>query len=86
MLSVRVSSLGCTELIFIDPGIKINGAYYRDALLGEHLLPAIKELADSEFFTFQQNSALAHRATETVDLFSREIPDFISPTLWPPPQ
>ena len=30
MVSVRVSSLGCTELIFIDPGVKINSAYNRD--------------------------------------------------------
>ena len=26
MVSVAVSSLGCTDLIFIDPGVKINGA------------------------------------------------------------
>ena len=84
MVSVPVSSLGCTELIFIDPGVKINGAYYRDVLLGEHLLPAIKELLGSEFFIFQQNSAPAHWSRETVDLLSTEITDFISPTLWPP--
>ena len=53
MVSVGVSSLGCKELIFIDPGLKINGAYYRDVLLGEYLLPAIKELLGSEFFIFQ---------------------------------
>ena len=84
MVSVGVSSLGCTELIFIDPGVKINGAYYHDVLLGEHLLPAIEELSGSEFFIFQQDSAPAHQARETVDLLSRETPDFISPTLWPP--
>ena len=33
MVSVGVSSLGATELIFIDPGVKINGAYYHDVLL-----------------------------------------------------
>ena len=80
-----VSSLGCTELIFIDPGVKINGTYYLDVLLGEHLLPAIKELLGSEFFIFQKDSAPAHRARETVDLLLRETLDFISPTLWPPP-
>ena len=30
MVSVGVSKLGCMHLIFIDPGVKINGAYYRD--------------------------------------------------------
>ena len=83
MVSVGVSALGCTELIFIKPGVKINGAYYRDELLIKHLLPAIKELS-GDFFTFQQDSAPAHRARETVELLSREMPDFITPLLWPP--
>ena len=28
MVSVAVSKLGCTELIFVDPRVKVNGAYY----------------------------------------------------------
>ena len=35
------------------------------------------------FFTFQQDNALAHRAWETVQLLTCETPDFIAPTLWP---
>ena len=35
MVSVGVSSLGATDLIFIDPGVKINGTYYRDVLLSQ---------------------------------------------------
>ena len=54
-----------------------------DFLLMEHLLPAIKE-ASGEYFTFQQDSAPAHRAHETVALLKRETPDFITPLLWPP--
>src|ERR1051325_527330 len=61
MVSVGVSALGCTELIFVDPGVKIDGAYYRDVLLSQHLLPQIKEIS-GEFFTFQQDSAPAYRA------------------------
>jgi len=30
MESVTVSLLETTELMFIEPGVKINGAYYRD--------------------------------------------------------
>ena len=33
MVSVAVSKLGCTELIFVEPGVKVDGAYYRDVLL-----------------------------------------------------
>jgi len=35
MVLVAVSILGTTELMFIEPGVKINGAYFRD-LLGQH--------------------------------------------------
>jgi inhibitor of nuclear factor kappa-B kinase subunit alpha len=84
MVSVAVSALGSTDLFFIEPGVKINGAYYRDVLLLQYLLPAIKELSANDFFIFQQDSAPAHRARETVELLARETPDFISPLLWPP--
>ena len=57
MVSVAVSILGTTELMFIEPGVKINGAYYRDVLLGQHLLLAIRSVA-GDFFTFQQKKML----------------------------
>ena len=83
MVSVGVSGLGSIELIFIEPWVKINGAYYRDVLLIQHLLPAIRDLSGG-YFIFQQDSAPAHRAKETVELLSNETPDFITPLLWPP--
>jgi len=27
VVSVGVSKFGCTELLFVEPGVKINGAY-----------------------------------------------------------
>ena len=51
MVSVAVSLLGTTELMFIEPGVKINGAYYDDVLLGQHLLLAIRSVA-GDFFTY----------------------------------
>ena len=56
--------------------------FYRDTLLLEGLLPEIREL--SEYFIFQQDTAPAHRARETVELLKAETPDFIPPTFWPP--
>jgi transposase len=82
MVSVGVSALGRTSIHFVEPGVKINGNYYRDVLLMQDLLPDIRELSD--YFIFQQDSAPAHRARETVQLLAQETPDFISPTLWPP--
>ena len=66
----------------MEPGVKINGAYYRDVLLMQKLLPDIREL--SEYYTFQQDGAPAHRVRETVELLTNETPDFIPPALWPP--
>jgi hypothetical protein len=84
MVSVGVSILGSTSLHFVAPGVKINGAYYRDVLLMQKLLPEIKQLSGNEYFTFQQDSAPAHRARETITLLERETPNFIPPMLWPP--
>jgi hypothetical protein len=84
MVSVAVSKLGCSELIFVEPGTKVNGLlYYREFLLSDQLLPAIRRIA-GDVYTFQQDSAPAHRARETIALLQRETPDFISPELWPP--
>ena len=78
MVSVAVSLIGTTELMFIEPGVKINGAYYRYVLLGQHLLPPIHSIA-RDFFIY---NAPAHRAGDTVAFLSRNTPDFISPLLW----
>lgn len=82
MVSVGVSALGRTSIYFVEPGVKVNGQYYRDVLLMQDLLPDIRQM--SEFYVFQQDSAPAHRARETIDLLTKETPDFIPPTLWPP--
>jgi len=76
-VSVGVSALGRTNLHFVDPGVKVNGQYYRDILLRRDLLPDIKQYSD--YFTFQQDGAPAHRAHETVELLRVETPYFIPP-------
>jgi len=42
MVSVAMSQEGMTELIFVNPGVKVNGQYYCDVLLSQQMLPAIK--------------------------------------------
>ena len=42
--------------LFQTAGVKINGSYYRDTLLRQQLLPAIRSVS-GDFFTFQQDSA-----------------------------
>jgi len=81
MVSVAVSKMGVTELMFVDPGV--NGQYYRSVLLSQQMIPAIKQVA-GDTFVFQQDSAPAHRAHDAIQLLQRETPDFIGPDLWPP--
>jgi len=33
------------ELIFVDPGVKVNGQYYRHVLLSQQMLSAVKRVA-----------------------------------------
>ena len=82
MISVGLSKLRCTHLIFVDSGLKINGCYYREVLLSQQLLPSIWQVS-GDFFMFQQDSVSAHRARETIKLLQWETPAFISPDLWP---
>ena len=61
----------------MDSGAKVNGQYYRDILLSQQMLPAIKSVV-GDMFIFQQDSAPAHRASETIQLLQRDTPDFIA--------
>jgi len=49
MVSTVVSKMGMTELIFVDPGMKVIGQYYRDVLLSQQMLPAIKHAIHLSF-------------------------------------
>ena len=55
MVSVAMSQVGrpMTELIFVNPGAKVNGQYYCDVLLSQQMLTAIKRVAERCLFTKQ---------------------------------
>ena len=72
MVSVDVSKLSCAGLVFVEPGVKVNGQYYRDVLLSQERLPAIRHIA-GDMYVFQQDSVPAHRTRETIELLHREI-------------
>jgi len=71
MVSMGVSKLELIKLIFVDARVKINGAYYREVLLTQKLLPVVHEIC-GESFIFQQGNVPAHRACETIDLLKRD--------------
>jgi len=62
VVSIAVSSLGASNIHVLEPGVKINGAYYRDLVLRQMLLSDIRAASGSKFFVFfQQVSAPSYR-------------------------
>jgi len=49
---VAVSKMGTAGLSFVEPGVKVNGKYYRDVLQSQQMLPVIRYVA-SDNFVFQ---------------------------------
>jgi len=75
-----LSLSGCTSLICINPGIKIDGCYYRDIVMMQQMLLSIRPIA-GDACVFQEDNAPAHRALQTVELLQCETPKFIAPYL-----
>jgi len=76
-----MSKLGCTDIHFIESGIKVNGAYYRDNLLAQKLLPDMAPVGPGRIFLCS-NRTVPRRIEHA--FLERETPDLIPPTLWPP--
>jgi len=74
MVSVGISKLGLTDLIFVSPRVKINGGNYHRVLLSQQLRDV-----SGDFFIFQQDSAPAYRARDTVRFPEQSTPAFIPP-------
>jgi len=51
--------------------MKVNGQYYRDVLLSQQTLPAIKHVA-SDTLVFQQDNAPSHRARTSLNCYSKK--------------
>ena len=73
MVSVAVSKLDCSPLFFVGPGVKVDGRYYREVLLKQQMLPVMHRIA-GDMYVFQQDSAPAHCARDTVQLLQQETP------------
>jgi len=60
-----------TELISVDPGMKVNGQCYRDVLLSKQMLPAIKHVA-GDMFVLQQDNAPSHVSRTPLNCYSKK--------------
>ena len=57
--------------------------YYRDELLSNNILPAIRQIGGEQLI-FQQDNAPVHWALDAVEFLRRSAPQFIAPDFWPP--
>jgi len=71
MVATAVSEMGMTDLIFVDPGMKVNSQFYRDVLLSQQMLPAINHVA-SNTFVFQQHNTPSYHARTPLNRYSKK--------------
>jgi len=83
-VSVEVSRIGKTRVVFIDPRAKVDSSYYCNIVLEEGLLPDIRAICRHYRWTLQQDGAPAHTARTTMDHLKKEHINFIEPHMWPP--
>jgi len=83
MVSVAVSKLGKTDLVFVQPGAKINSVYYCHNVLEQGLLPDIRRSLNDNFF-LQQDGVPAHCSRHTVAYLRSHVPEFTEQENWPP--
>lgn len=84
MVWAAVTSNGKSPLIFVEEGVKINATVYQNDILKSGLVPWSEKHFGNKPWIFQQDSAPAHRARTTQTWLKTHVPDFISPTEWPP--
>ena len=67
---MAVSSLGVSNIHVLEPGVKINGTYYRDIVLRGMLLPDIREAS----FSYFCKTVPHHIVSKTVALLEQKTP------------
>ena len=82
MIYVGVSTLGKTSVFFVEPGVKINGQYYRNELLAR-MLPEMNNLSRVDCI-FLQDGERSHTAKATLEYLNENCPAYVKPDHCPP--
>ena len=84
MVSVAVSKVGKSSIFFVEPGAKVNGAYYHEKLLAS-IIPEMDRLTGYQPYVFMQDGARSHTANETVRFLNQQrYLTLLQPNMWPP--
>ena len=84
MVSVAVSKVGKSFIFFVEPGAKVNGAYYREKLLAS-MIPEMDRLTGYQPYVFMQDGAQSHTANETVRFLNQQrYLTLLQPNMCPP--
>ena len=84
MVSVAVSKVGKLSIFFVEPGAKVNGAYYGQKLLAS-MIPEMDRLTGYQPYVFMQDRDRSHTANETVRFLNQQrYLTLLQPNMWPP--
>ena len=84
LVSVAVSKVGKSSIFFVEPGAKVNGAYYREKLLASMIPEMDDRLTGYQPFVFMQDGARSHTANETVRFLNQQqYLTLLQPNMWP---
>ena len=84
MVWAGVTATGKTPLIFVDQGVKVNSQNYLNDILVKEVLPWSRAHFAGRNWTFQQDSAPAHKAKVVQDWCKNNFPAMITSAEWPP--
>ena len=84
MVSVGVSRMGKTIVVFVEPRAKVYSEYYCNQVLRQGLLPDIQATCGRHNWKLQQDGAPSHTARNTINFLHQENIAFIEPNMWPP--
>ena len=82
MVSVAVSKVGKSSIFFVEPGAKVNGAYYSEKLLAS-VISEMDRLTGYQPYVFMQDEARSHAANETVRFLNQQrYLTLLQPNMW----
>ena len=74
-----VSVAGKADLVFVQPGAKLNSAYYCENVIEQGLLPAIRHILNNDFLFQQDGAPCMHTVPHTVAYRCSNVPELTEP-------